>query len=730
MRKNLHIQKRSWLRSAVSTGFVSVSVVAVGFILLEGTLLWGGGKIITDTQDPFVGFAGHFPLFVEKDEEDGHTVLVTAANKRRYFNVQRFPKEKEEGTYRIFCMGGSTTFGRPYDDTTSFCGWLRAMLPKIDPSHRWEVINVGGISYATYRVATLMEEMTAYDPDLFLLYTGQNEFLEARTYATLKEKPTWLQAMRAAAMMTRTFAVVHRLSNTQKQVGITSPDAGTLLPAEVKAILDTSVGPAAYHRDDEHRARVIAHTRSNLARMISMGRSVGAEVMFITPASNLKDCAPFKSEHSAGIGDEARATIVSQMAWASEAYDVGDFYAALAAYDEALKIDSRYARLHYERGRVLSALDRHDEARYAFVRARDEDVCPLRAPTEIAEMIREVAKQFETPLIDFETMIAAKVFPEVPGAESFVDHVHPTIEGHRQLALEILAMMEKRGIVQRAPTWDARAEVVVKEAVEAAVDTHAHSRALRTISKVYGWAGKFEEAHRIAMRASAIDEMNPEVWYDVALSALNFARNEEAVQHFEHAIALNPDYARAHNDLGNVLSSLAHTERALNRFRHAVSLKPNSPLYHNNLANELVAQGEREEGLLHYRLALQADPMHTISHSNLGVALLDRGDYAEAVEHLETAVRLEPDVATSRYNLALALLKSEDLHGAITHFQHVYEEMKNYAPLQYHLGVALAHIGRVDEGVLHLRQALTLQPTYAEASRTLAQLLPADRNIP
>jgi hypothetical protein len=45
-------------------------------------------------------------------------------------------------------MGGSTVYGRPYDDTTSFPGWLRELLPVADLTSNWEVINTGGESYA------------------------------------------------------------------------------------------------------------------------------------------------------------------------------------------------------------------------------------------------------------------------------------------------------------------------------------------------------------------------------------------------------------------------------------------------------------------------------------------------------------------------------------------------------------------------------------------------------
>ena len=91
-------------------------------------------------------------------------MLATAANKKDVFNVQAFSARKKANTYRIFCLGGSTTFGRPYDDRTSFAGWLRAFLAAADPSRTWEVINAGGISYASYRVAALMDELSRYEP--------------------------------------------------------------------------------------------------------------------------------------------------------------------------------------------------------------------------------------------------------------------------------------------------------------------------------------------------------------------------------------------------------------------------------------------------------------------------------------------------------------------------------------------------------------------------------------
>ena len=158
---------------------LGLGVTLAVFALVELILLAVGVVPLYERTDPYVGFSGYAPLFrpsalrpVESRSSRPHTT------KFRWFNPQRFPARKAEGTTRIFCVGGSTTYGRPYDDRTSFCGWLRLFLPAVDPSRRWEVINAGGISYASYRVARLMEELADYEPDLFIVYSGHNEFLE------------------------------------------------------------------------------------------------------------------------------------------------------------------------------------------------------------------------------------------------------------------------------------------------------------------------------------------------------------------------------------------------------------------------------------------------------------------------------------------------------------------------------------------------------------------------
>ncbi|MEJ2340336.1 MAG: hypothetical protein P8Y15_15800, partial [Gemmatimonadales bacterium] len=274
---------------------IALAVALVFFLTLEGILYVSGVEPLSERTDPYVGFAGYSPLFVETRTPDGEHVFATADNKFNWFNQQQFPVRKAEGVTRIFCLGGSTTYGRPYDDRTSFCGWLRAFLPAVHPSTQWEVINAGGISYASYRVVRLMEELARREPDLFIIYTGHNEFLEKRTYDRLLRTPELMRDLGSLASRLRLYSLLSDVIYPRKDV----------LETEIDAVLDNSVGPEDYHRDDPMRDAVLEHFRISLQRMTRIAEESGAEIIFVTPASNIRDFSPFKAEPSAGL-DSAR----------------------------------------------------------------------------------------------------------------------------------------------------------------------------------------------------------------------------------------------------------------------------------------------------------------------------------------------------------------------------------------------------------------------------------------
>ncbi len=602
-------------------GFLATCIFFVG---LELVLRLVGVSSTLEERDPFVGFEASVPLFVERQVGD-QVLLETANNKLAYFNAQQFPKHKPSDTYRVFCVGGSTTYGRPYNDGTSFVGWLRELLNVVDKSRRWEVINAGGISYASYRVATVVDELCHYSPDLFVVYMGHNEFLEERTYRDFRSRTDRLRPTLAWLRRSRVVSVAERL--------LSKTDAPSkkqfMLPAEVDTILDHDVGPVAYHRDAALRSQTVEHFQFNLRWIIATARAVGAKVLLITPSANRKDFSPFKSEFLDELNDDQQLAWFDQLAQASELEVAGDIERALACLQAAELIDGGRADLHFQLGRLQFLQGEYSQAQEAFERALEYDVCSLRAITEIRTSIEHEAIALRVPLIDFDGILkndcVRNFGHSALGNEYFLDHVHPNVATHRLLAVAIVEALIQTKTVSPNQQWRESAIATASRRVESTIDPELQSRALTNLAQVLSWAGKQAEAGPIAAQAVRVRA--------------------------EHGLPEEPEslfYFAVH------LETMGESERAITLYEKVLDRAAKSLQARKRLAMLLLDAQRFDEAKLHFEQVVSQDPADASNHHLLGLVLLELEQNQEALESLLQANRLDPDNAAIFADLTLA----------------------------------------------------------------------------
>lgn len=666
-------------------GLFALLVTTVFFVVMELLLAALGVKPVTFSEDPFVGFTSRSPLFDEVTGDDGEARYRTVPKKLAWFNEQEFPLAKKADDYRIFCVGGSTTYGRPYNDITSFSGWMREYLNAADSSHSWQVINAGGISYASYRVASLMEELINYQPDLFVIYCGQNEFLERRTYGDLMETPEFVRDTAAVLGRSRVYTTVRRLMNRSGSSAAGGESATDKLPEEVEAILDDSVGPDDYQRDEELQHQVIQHYRFNLVRMIEIARSAGAQVILVNPAANERSMSPFKSQHRDDLEADDLARWEQLTAEAAEYRESGEYQEALNRLDQAIQIDPLYADSHFRRGENLFDLDQFDEAKQAFQRAIDEDVCPLRILSKMRPVVAEVAVENDVPLIDYQQQLESKTDTGITGEEWFLDHVHPTIEGYRELAISLIDKMQSEGIVAFNDSWNQDAREEVNARVLAQVDDRAHGVALRNLAKVLSWARKYEEAGRLSQQAAGKLQDDAEAHCMAAYDLERRGQLEEAKKAYRMALELQPDYAQAHYNLGHVHRRLKEWNAAAQSFQRAVDSNPEFPGAHYNLGLVLQQAGQLDRAAQCFEASLQVNDQHPGTWEELGTVRLNQGRIDEAIRHLEQATKLEPRLASAHNSLGVAFAQRGQVEKAAEAFARAVEVNPDFAGARQNL---------------------------------------------
>jgi lysophospholipase L1-like esterase len=434
--------RRRWLYRGLL-----LALLLLPLLLCEALLALLGWGTAAEDEDPYIAFSAVQPLFVRVGDR-----YEIPESRQVYFRPQAFPATKGPRTFRIVCFGGSTVQGSPYSTETAFSTWLALNLKAADSSRDWEVINCGGISYASYRLAPIVEEMLGHEPDLLILYIGHNEFLEDRTYGDVKATPAAIAGAHAVLSRSRTYSMLRSAWMSAMQ---SAPAKKTELPDEVDTILDYQRGLDEYHRDDAWRAGVVRHFEFNLRRMIGQAREAGVPVLLVDPPCNLKDCPPFKFEPSPQLDEAANARVAAL--WnEAQRLESEQLERQCALLREALAVDGRHAGIHYHLAKCLEGLGRFEEAKRHFLRACDDDVCPLRVIEPLHAAIRRTASDTGTPLVDLRKLFDEQSPEGIPGDEMFVDHVHPHIHWHQRIADELLEAMAREALTTPVTDWRER----------------------------------------------------------------------------------------------------------------------------------------------------------------------------------------------------------------------------------------------------------------------------------
>jgi predicted O-linked N-acetylglucosamine transferase (SPINDLY family) len=138
---------------------------------------------------------------------------------------------------------------------------------------------------------------------------------------------------------------------------------------------------------------------------------------------------------------------------------------------------------------------------------------------------------------------------------------------------------------------------------------------------------------------------------------------EEAEQYYKQAIALAPDFAEAHANLGHLLQGRRRLGEAEASFRKALELNSNLGESHNNLGGVLKGLGRLNEAVESFRRALSVSPDIPDVHFNLGIALYDLGRLEDAESSIASALALRPNYAEARFALTILRLRPKDVMG-------------------------------------------------------------------
>jgi protein O-GlcNAc transferase len=129
-----------------------------------------------------------------------------------------------------------------------------------------------------------------------------------------------------------------------------------------------------------------------------------------------------------------------------------------------------------------------------------------------------------------------------------------------------------------------------------------------------------------------------------------------ALETYEQALTLKPDYAEAHYSLGNFFLQQGKVDEAVERYQQVLKIKPDHVEVYHKLGHAFKLQWKLDVAVKYYQQAISLNPDYVDAHNNLGHTLYEQGNLDAAIESYQQALRLNPDCASAKFGIAIGQL--------------------------------------------------------------------------
>lgn len=241
-------------------------------------------------------------------------------------------------------------------------------------------------------------------------------------------------------------------------------------------------------------------------------------------------------------------------------------------------------------------------------------------------------------------------------------------------------------------------------------------------------AGATFDAERAFREALASQPENPDAHY--LLGALLGERGEiqAAGAHLERVLRANGRHAGAHAACGNLHLMQNEYGLAIASYEQALALDPDDAAAHSNLGLAAQAVGRQQMAWDHFLRAYELAPQIPDLLKNLTLSYLALDRYEDAERWLKAILAHTPRNFEALRCLGLVLQKTHRPDEALGFYEKAGDDGAKDPEFMNNFGIVLQDLGRLDEAIAKYDAALALKPDFALAvwHRSLAFLLRHD----
>jgi tetratricopeptide (TPR) repeat protein/S1-C subfamily serine protease len=188
-----------------------------------------------------------------------------------------------------------------------------------------------------------------------------------------------------------------------------------------------------------------------------------------------------------------------------------------------------------------------------------------------------------------------------------------------------------------------------------------------------------------------------------------------AIDDYNQAIKINPNYANAYYNRGIVRYDLGDKPGAIDDFNQAIKFNPNDALAYYNRGIVRSELGDKPGAIDDYTQAIKINPNYDKAYYNRGIVRKELGDNQGAIDDFNLAIKINPNDAEAYNNRGIVRDELGDKQGAIDDYTLAIKINSNYAKAYYNRGIVRYDLGDKQGAIDDYTLAIKFNPNLAQA---------------
>ena len=202
-----------------------------------------------------------------------------------------------------------------------------------------------------------------------------------------------------------------------------------------------------------------------------------------------------------------------------------------------------------------------------------------------------------------------------------------------------------------------------------------------------------------------IDSLTADEWFERGHSLFMSRNHKDAVEAFNKAIKLNPQYVEAYHNRGAMYDILGNQQQAIKDYDKAIKLNPQYALSYFNRGVTYGELGNYQQAIKDYDKAIELNPQEAlvaVYYYNRGLAYSNLGNYHQAIKDYDKVIELNPQEAKAYIKRGIAYYDLGNQQQAIKDYDKAIKLNPQYALSYFNRGVTYGELGNYQQAIKDL----------------------------